>query len=59
MDIAGLTTQDFAALCISDEGTDNETWRLRYSEFVALNTWQIQKLKQRIAELETKLAALV
>ena len=23
-----------------------------YSEFIALNTWQIQKLKQRVAELE-------
>ena len=31
---------------------------LRKSDFIALNTWQIQKLKARVEELETKLAAL-
>lgn len=25
---------------------------IRYDEFIALNTWQIQKLKKRVAELE-------
>lgn len=52
---AGLTRQDFAALCISAGGTESELWRLRYEEFIALNTHEIQKLKARIAELEAKL----
>lgn len=52
---AGLTRQDFAGLCIRDEGTENERWGLRYGEFVALNTYEIQKLKARVAELEAKL----
>lgn len=32
----------------------NEIHELIYSEFIALNTWQIQKLKARVAELEAK-----
>lgn len=52
---AGLTRQDFAGLCILNEGTENERWGLRYGEFVALNTYEIQKLKARVAELEAKL----
>lgn len=52
---AGLTRQDFAGLCIRDEGTENEKWGLRYGEFVALNTFEIQKLKARITALEEKL----
>lgn len=52
---AGLTRQDFAGLCIRDEGTEDERWGLRYGEFVALNTYEIQKLKARVAELEAKL----
>ena len=52
---AGLTRQDFAALCISEGGTESERWGLRYEEFIALNTHEIQRLKARIAELEAKL----
>lgn len=55
LETAGLTTQDFAAVTLRDPGTDYECWHLRRDEFVALNTWQIQKLKQRVAELEAKL----
>ena len=55
---AGLSRKDFAALCISDEGTEDERWGLRYSEFVSLNTWQIQKLKSRISELEERISQL-
>ena len=53
---AGLTTKDFAAVCISDQGKETESWGLRYEEFVALNTREIQKLKNRIAELEKQLS---
>ena len=55
---AGLTRQDFAAVCIVGEGTEKEEWGLRYSEFVSLNTWQIQKLKARVTELEERIAKL-
>lgn len=48
---AGLTTQDFAAYCEWEED-DEVGCGLRYSEFVALNTWQIQKLKPRVSTLE-------
>ena len=54
---SGLTTKDFAAVCqesISEDGV----WYLRRDEFVALNTWQIQKLKARVTELENKIAEL-
>ena len=58
--VAGKTTQDFAgyvrAITInSDTGEEEELCCLRYEEFIALNTWQIQKLKKRVAELEAKL----
>ncbi len=53
---AGLTTQDFAAYYEYDRQTGEEetqtTAALRYGEFVSLNTWEIQRLKARVAELE-------
>lgn len=58
IEAAGLTTQDFAGVMLMDKGTDEEHWYLRRDEFVALNTWQIQKLKARVAELEKKLEAI-
>ncbi len=54
---AGLSLSDFAAVMLECPGSEKETWKLRRDEFVALNTWQIQKLKKRIAELEAKLEA--
>lgn len=36
----------------------NEIHQLIYSEFISLNTWQIQKLKKRVSELEKKLEEL-
>jgi hypothetical protein len=53
-----LSTQDFAAVKLDKPGTENECWYLRRDEFVSLNTWQIQKLKTRTAELEEKVAEL-
>ena len=47
---AGLTTMDFAGICIGQD--ENQTRGLRYSEFIPLNTWQIQKLKPRVSALE-------
>jgi peptidoglycan hydrolase CwlO-like protein len=31
---------------------------LRYTEFIALNTWQIQRLKPRMTAAEQEIAAL-
>ena len=42
---------------IEDNSTD-KYYQLNQTDFVALNTWQIQKLKAKIAELENKLQAL-
>jgi hypothetical protein len=56
---AGLTSQDFSAVCYDiDEDGNKVNWRVRYDEIVPLNTWQIQKLKARVAELENRLAQL-
>jgi len=55
---AGLTTQDFAAYVETKDENDEETCSLRYEEFIALNTWQIQKLKKRVQELEDIVAKL-
>ena len=64
---SGLTTQDFAGFArdfstetdpITEEKIYTETCYLRYGEFVALNTNEIQKLKKRVAELEAQLARL-
>lgn len=57
LDGAGLTTKQFAGAVLWCPGTEDECWHLRKDEFVALNTWEIQKLKKRIAELEAKLEA--
>jgi chromosome segregation ATPase len=54
---AGLTRQDFAALCIQNQGAENEKWALRYTEFVPLNTYEIQKLKKEVAELKARIGA--
>lgn len=51
---AGLTTQDFAAVCydIDKETGKKKNYGIRYTEFVPLNIWQIQKLKTRVSYLE-------
>ena len=55
---AGLTTQDFAGVMLTNPNTENECWYLRRDEFVALNTWQIQKLKAHVLELENRINKL-
>lgn len=52
MDAAELDAKDFAALCIKQSPDGSEEWSLRYSEFIAMNTMEIQKLKARMEELE-------
>lgn len=49
---AGLTRQDFAGVCITKAGTENERWALRYSEFIPILTNEIQKLKKEIQALK-------
>lgn len=51
---AGLITQDFAGFIKDEEGE----YYLRYEEFIALNTSEIQKLKRRILALENKIKEL-
>ena len=68
---AGLTTEEFAGVVIdtdvtitADEaGTEedqhyDDLYYLRYEEFIALNTWMIQKLFKKVKTLEDKVAEL-
>lgn len=59
MDQAGLSTQEFGGLCIEHPDQENEIWRLRYEEFIALNTYKIQQLNARIKALENALDQLL
>ena len=54
--LANLTSKDFAGF-IKYKINDNEEYRygLRYGEFIALNTDQIQKLKKRVLLLEQEI----
>lgn len=59
---SGLTQKDVAFVIDmerdGEDGTKDTKKFLRYEEFIALNTWQIQKLKQRVKELEEKMMTL-
>lgn len=55
---SGMTTLDCAAY-VEAETVEGETvCSLRYEEFIALNTWQIQLLKLRIKNLEEEVNSL-
>ena len=72
LDKAGISTNDFAGYV--EDGVDTQMFNetlgynplegsdrqlgLRYEEFIPMNTWQIQKLKQRVCELETTIQNL-
>ena len=58
LDIARIDSQNFAGLVIFNKDTEDELWALRYEEFVPLNTWQIQRCKKRITDLENTVAEL-
>lgn len=56
MDIAGIDTKEFAALCYdTDENGELSGWSLRYDEFIALHTMEIQKLKAEIKSLKEQI----
>jgi hypothetical protein len=50
-----IDSKDFAPLCIPKE--EDAYMSVRYTEFIPINTWQIQKLKPRMASAEEKLIA--
>ena len=58
LDTANIDTQNFAGLVVWEPGTEEELWTLRYEEFIALNTNEIQKAKKRIYELEARVSQL-
>ena len=60
---AGLTTQDFAGfvraqLPNEETGEPEDVCMLRYEEFIALNTLEIQKILPRLHELENEVTNL-
>lgn len=55
MDAAGIDTKDFAGLCIKKNPDGTEEWSLRYSEFIALLTMELQQLKKHVKTLEEQL----
>lgn len=58
---SGLTKSDFAGLVITPveevmkDGIEDYKYRLRYGEFISLNTYMIQRLYHRVEEIENKL----
>ena len=58
LETAGLDTQQFAGVVLMQPDTEDECWHLRRDEFVSLNTWQIQRCKKRITDLENTVAEL-
>lgn len=52
LNMSGIPTEHFAAYVEDPQEDGSVSCYLRYEEFVALNTWEIQKLKQRVAQLE-------
>ncbi|MBQ8570285.1 MAG: hypothetical protein IJ444_02105 [Kiritimatiellae bacterium] len=53
---AGLTDNDMGAVSETESVPGGK--ELDRTDFIALNTWQIQKLKARVEELENRLATL-
>jgi hypothetical protein len=54
---SGLNSKDFAGYIKYLNQEKTSEYALRYNEFISLNTWQIQKLKPRMASAEEKLIA--
>lgn len=65
LDNSGLSTKDFAALTITpieevnpNDNIDDAYYRLRYGEFISLNTHMIQKLVREVAKLRAEIETL-
>lgn len=60
---SSLDSTDFAGFIkspvVDEDGNTSYRYGLRYSEFIALNTYQIQKLKQKVLYIEKKLEDLI
>ena len=54
--ISGKTIDEIAYVCAFENKEGDVYYGLRYEELIALNTWQIQKLKERIRQLEERLS---
>lgn len=54
---ANLTKQDFSGL-FTKKRKEGEFYKINYTEFISLNTWQIQKLKPRMTAAEQEIASL-
>lgn len=52
LEAEGLTAEDFAAACCDELEAGGERYGLRYEEFIGLLIYEVQKLKQRVTELE-------
>ncbi len=55
LDELGISSKDFAAYCEFDKLDGSKGYGLRYGEFIAMNTHEIQKLKQEIKNLKLQL----
>ena len=55
VELAGMTIDQNAYVCAFENKEGETYYGLRYEELIALNTWQIQKLKERIRHLEERL----
>lgn len=53
---SGKTIDENAYVCAFENKEGETYYGLRYEELIALNTWQIQKLKERIRQLEERLS---
>ena len=53
---SGKTIDENAYVCAFENKEGEVYYGLRYEELIALNTWQIQKLKERIRQLEERLS---
>lgn len=56
--VADIQPEEFAGYVLFNPKDSYGTGGIRYEEFISLNTWQIQKAKQRISELEERIEAL-
>ena len=53
-----ISNEEFGALCFDTDDDNIKHYSLRYSEFIALNTMEIQKLKKEVEELKTELKTI-